>query len=398
MASRALLIVEPDFLNVHVGIRRITLYFWARLLERGYAVSVATAGKDGLHLCEAPPLASLEMEIAAREEHNDEPVWVTGQPLTLEPDQQQDKGSVRMPLVDARPLESMNHFDVSLVANPWLCTNGLPPGRITAGVVADMVPNLMALGVLRLNAFLDVYPFARAHDAGYQLYLDRAERICCISESTRADFALVYRLERNDPRLVVCIPYVHRPAMEMTGRTEPGTTPRVLLVNVLDHRKNFATIGKALASVARKQRVAIDIVGRERIPIAEAARFLQDLAALGLEVRWFRGPSDACLQRLYADANVLLFPSIYEGLGLPILEAQSLGTPVISSDSSSCVEVNMNPSLAISPCESELLAEKTLDVVLGRSEVLRDAALQQACTSYLSARNSIDVFLPSLVP
>jgi len=58
----------------------------------------------------------------------------------------------------------------------------------------------------------------------------------------------------------------------------------------------------------------------------------------------------------------------------------------------------MNPSLAISPCEPELLAEKTLDVVLGRSEVLRAAALQQACSSYLSARNSIDVFLPSLVP
>ena len=398
MANRALLIVEPDFLNVHVGIRRITLYFWARLLERGYAVSVATAGKDGLHLCEAPPLASLEMEIAAREEHNDEPLWVTGQPLTLEPDQQQDKRSVRLPVVNAGPLESVNHFDVSLVANPWLCTNGLPPGRITAGVVADMVPNLMALGVLRLNAFLDVYPFARAHDAGYQLYLDRADRICCISESTRDDFALVYRLERNDPRLVVCIPYAHSPTIEVTGRTEPGTTPRVLLVNVLDHRKNFATIGKALASVARQQRVAIDVVGRERIPIAEAARFLQDLAALGLEVRWFRGPSDVCLERLYADADVLLFPSIYEGLGLPILEAQSLGTPVISSDSSSCVEVNMNPSLAISPCEPELLAEKTLDVVLGRSEVLRAAALQQACSSYLSARNSIDVFLPSLVP
>ena len=398
MANRALLIVEPDFLNVHVGIRRITLYFWARLLERGYAVSVATAGKDGLHLCEAPPLASLEMEISAREEHNDEPLWVTGQPLTLEPDQQQDKRSVRLPVVNAGPLESVNHFDVSLVANPWLCTNGLPPGRITAGVVADMVPNLMALGVLRLNAFLDVYPFARAHDAGYQLYLDRADRICCISESTRDDFALVYRLERNDPRLVVCIPYADRPAIEVTGRTESRTTPRVLLVNVLDHRKNFATIGKALASVARQQRVAIDVVGRERIPIAEAARFLQDLAALGLEVRWFRGPSDVCLERLYADADVLLFPSIYEGLGLPILEAQSLGTPVISSDSSSCVEVNMNPSLAISPCEPELLAEKTLDVVLGRSEVLRAAALQQACSSYLSARNSIDVFLPSLVP
>jgi len=398
MANRALLIVEPDFLNVHVGIRRITLYFWARLLERGYAVSVATAGKDGLHLCEAPPLASLEMEIAAREEHNDEPLWVTGQPLTLEPDQQQDKRSVRLPVVNAGPLESVNHFDVSLVANPWLCTNGLPPGRITAGVVADMVPNLMALGVLRLNAFLDVYPFARAHDAGYQLYLDRADRICCISESTRDDFALMYRLDRHDPRLVVCIPYASRTSVEMTARSEQGTTPRVLLVNVLDHRKNFATIGKALASVARQQRVAIDVVGRERIPIAEAARFLQDLAALGLEVRWFRGPSDVCLERLYADADVLLFPSIYEGLGLPILEAQSLGTPVISSDSSSCVEVNMNPSLAISPCEPELLAEKTLDVVLGRSEVLRAAALQQACSSYLSARNSIDVFLPSLVP
>ena len=394
MPSRALLIVEPDFLNVHVGIRRISLYFWARLLDRGYDVSVATAGKDGLRLRETPPLAALEREIAAAEERNDEPAWTSGQPWTIGPDQQRDRRTLELPVAGTSPLIDLGGFDVSLVANPWLCVNGLPPGPVTVGVVADMVPNLLALGALRMDAFLDVYPFARAHDVGYRLYLERAARICCISESTRDDFRLVYRLDRMDQRPVVCIPYAHDPAREASPPRNRPQTPRILLVNVLDHRKNFSTIGRALASIARGTPCELDVVGRERIPLADASRFLQDLAALGLPVRWFRGASDACLQRLYAEADVLLFPSIYEGLGLPVLEAQSVGTPVVSSDSSSSVEINRNVSLAVNPRDPGALVQKTLDVLLGRTDILRGTALQHACERYLSARNSIDVFLP----
>ena len=316
MRGRALLIVEPEFLNVHVGIRRITFYFWAQLQDRGYEVSVATAGKDGLRLRETPPLAALAREIAATEERNDRPAWTSGQPWTIGPEQPRDKRTLALPAAGTPPLSDLDAFEVSLVANPWLCVNGLPPGSLTVGVVADMVPNLLALGALRMDAFLDVYPFAHAHEAGYRLYLERAAHICCISESTREDFRLVCRLDRMDPRAVVCIPYAHAAAGETSPSRDRGKRPRILLVNALDHRKNFSAIGRALASIARDTRFEVDVVGRERIPMADASRFLQDLASLGLPVRWFRGPSDASYvgTRRRTSFYSLL---INEGLGLP---------------------------------------------------------------------------------
>ncbi len=63
----------------------------------------------------------------------------------------------------------------------------------------------------------------------------------------------------------------------------------------------------------------------------------------------FRDGSDKVLSSLYAHSEALIYPSKYEGFGLPILEAMSLGCPVISSNSSSLPEVYGNAALSFSP-------------------------------------------------
>jgi len=66
---------------------------------------------------------------------------------------------------------------------------------------------------------------------------------------------------------------------------------------------------------------------------------------------------DADLPALYSAAEVFAFPSLYEGFGLPVLEAMACGTPVVTSDLSSLPEVAGDAALLIDPLDVEALAD-----------------------------------------
>lgn len=66
---------------------------------------------------------------------------------------------------------------------------------------------------------------------------------------------------------------------------------------------------------------------------------LVDSLGLGARVRWLREPSDAVLADAYRRSTLMLFPSLYEGFGWPVLEAMSYGLPVLSSDAGSLPEL-----------------------------------------------------------
>ncbi|MBV8671413.1 MAG: glycosyltransferase, partial [Candidatus Eremiobacteraeota bacterium] len=87
------------------------------------------------------------------------------------------------------------------------------------------------------------------------------------------------------------------------------------------------------------------------------------------------GPlEDALLQRLYAGAAVLAFPSRYEGFGLPILEAMVRGTPVIAADAASIPEVAGDAALYFAPGDAEGLARELTRVLSDRMLVARLSA------------------------
>ncbi len=69
------------------------------------------------------------------------------------------------------------------------------------------------------------------------------------------------------------------------------------------------------------------------------------------------------LKRLYAAADVFVYPSLYEGFGLPILEAFAMGTPVVTSSTSSCGEIASGAAVTVDPLDSDALAEALYNVV-----------------------------------
>jgi len=90
--------------------------------------------------------------------------------------------------------------------------------------------------------------------------------------------------------------------------------------------------------------------------------------------------SDDDLPGVYAGAQLLVMPSLYEGFGFPVLEAMACGTPVICSNVSSLPEVAGTAALQVDPRDTDALAA-AMDRVLGDealAEELRQRGLQQA--------------------
>jgi hypothetical protein len=390
MSATALLVVERDFLDTHVGVRRVVLYYWQMLERQGFRVSLAHL-KDG-RLYGAKWLSVSDVIAAEANARNDRPVWTSTTrdyrevPTTL-------RRSPSQTLVWQDREVRLDDYNVTVVTNPWLCAGGMPDGPITAGIVYDMVPNLLAVGALNMGAIIDVYEFARKHDQGYQLYLNRAEKILSISESAGTDFKKFYRLEgRLAGKVSTVVPFeisdVERVRSERSA--VEGRKSRILLVNILDARKNFSGVKSALKIAALSKTFDVDVVGKERMPLSGVIDFLGSLADMGGEVSWYRDCSNAALHRLYVEADLLVFPSYYEGLGLPILEAQSHGVPVVTSDTSSCVEVNLNRDLAVDPYRPDLMAQAISTGVSDASSIMRSHELRNALADWLTGRNTFD--------
>jgi glycosyltransferase involved in cell wall biosynthesis len=383
-----LLVVEPDFHQVHVGVRRVIRYHWRKLSADGHAVTLATPKQGQLAVCSAVESANLMRETTGARYDSLLPTWESGQPPLKQPPADDhfahgSSGHVQWHVVqDLTP----DHFDESILSNPWLCAqrHALPATKYSTGIAYDMVPMLLAMGVLRMPRFLNAYSFAAEHSAGYEFFLHNAKRILCISEATRADFISIYG-DRAKDKVEVCIPFDDFGS----GTLGDAESNSILLINALDHRKNFHTAAKAIKLAAESQPLSVVIVGRERIPFFQVMEFLTEISQAGADVKWYRSPSDEQLEELIRRARVLFFPSIYEGLGLPILEAQAKGVPAISSNVSSCGEINLNFGLTCDPYDYKQFATGLLGALDGSVPTLSGMALRTKQLEFLHGRNSL---------
>lgn len=187
--------------------------------------------------------------------------------------------------------------------------------------------------------------------------LHRAARLVCVSQHTRA--ALLDRYDL-DPARVAVVPNALAP--EFLDAADPPTEPAedgryLLSVGTLETRKN---VHRLLDAFARCRATGLDakLVFAGRLghgsEMLQARLRLQHLAGA---VEIVSDCSDARLRSLYRGAVALLFPSLEEGFGLPILEAMHLGTPVLTSSVSATAEVAGDAALLIDPTDTDALVD-----------------------------------------
>lgn len=223
------------------------------------------------------------------------------------------------------------------------------------------------VGRRRVNAFL-IPDLVTVHAdgchtpdtrAGWAEYLDLARRsadlIVTYSEHTKRDVVATYGVPADRVAavpLAAAADYRPQPEAAVRAAVEPlGLTPGgyVLTVGTLEPRKNHLTLFRAYA-----QYLALPGVPQLPLVVAGPSGWLYDgiLAEpgrLGIADRVrFVGRVPA-LAPLYAGAAAFVYPSVYEGFGLPPLEAMACGAPTITSDATSLPEVVGNAGLTVPP-------------------------------------------------
>lgn len=267
----------------------------------------------------------------------------------------------------------------------WLLPAELWPLRLDLLHSPDFIPPLRFRGpsVITVHdlAFL-IYPeILTRESARYYGQIDaaveRANRIIAVSESTKKDLMTLLGV----PEAKITVVYeaaesVYRPIPREEAERKVKELfglelPFVLFVSTLEPRKNVPTLLRAFRIVKDRYHngLKLVLVGKKGwlcsqiFDLVDALKLRDDVVFLGFV------PGDK-LVYLYNTASLLAHPAIYEGFGLPILEAMACGLPVVASNIASIPEVAGDAALLVDPMDEEALAD-AIRRVLRDSELAR---------------------------
>jgi glycosyltransferase involved in cell wall biosynthesis len=235
-------------------------------------------------------------------------------------------------------------------------TNGMMP-------VTASTPCVVTIHDMSLRLYPWCHPLRRiVINRPLQLVsIHRADAIVTVSHSTRRDLLRLHRV----PPDRVCV--VHEAASRAFRPVRDATTlaalrarldlPErfVLYVGTVEPRKNLGRLVDAFAA-ARVRGVPHHLVCVG--PYGWRSRGLADrIARLGITpyVHFLGYQPFETLPALYSLSEFFVFPSLYEGFGLPVVEAMSCGTPVLTSSSSSMVEIVADAAITVDPLDTDAL-------------------------------------------
>jgi glycosyltransferase involved in cell wall biosynthesis len=198
----------------------------------------------------------------------------------------------------------------------------------------------------------------------------RADRVITVSERTKEDVVEHYGV---DPVKVVVVPNGVDPQYRPDGARHDGR-PYLLFVGALQPRKDPLVAIEALELANADLRLIV--VGPDKGSERDARL---TVSRLGLDDRVeFTGHVDRDeLARLYRGAEALVFPSRYEGFGLPVVEAMASGTPVVAAAAGAVPEVVGDAAVLVEPGDPVALAGG-IERVLADRKRLVDAGLERA--------------------
>lgn len=208
------------------------------------------------------------------------------------------------------------------------------------------------------------------------LSLNRADAIIAVSENTKEDLENIYGIDPAKVRVIYN--GVNSEFREIEGSEEINRLKKeyelpkkfILYLGTLEPRKNIKRIIKAYRAYRDNERTKTKlVVAGGKGWLYEDIFELVEEEGLGSEVVFTGYVENEELVSLYNLAESLIFPSLYEGFGFPVLEAMACGTPVITSNVSSLPEVAGEAAILVDPREVE-------EIVKGISLVLHDRDLR----------------------
>lgn len=184
----------------------------------------------------------------------------------------------------------------------------------------------------------------------------KAQKIIVISKSTKNDLIKILKISQQKIQ-VIC-----------PGRTEflkcaknlPAGLKRksfILTVGTIEPRKNLIGLFKAYALLAPQlqEKYPLVIVGAKGWNSGDIYEVIKNLKIID-KIKFLGFVSDLTLAKLYKEAAVFAYPSLYEGFGFPVLEAMGFGTPVVTSNVSSLPEVAGKAAILVDPHDPQVIS------------------------------------------
>jgi len=205
--------------------------------------------------------------------------------------------------------------------------------------------------------------------------LPRVDAVITVSQVSKLDIARYLRIPQSKIHVIyegVDSRYRPLPEEQVSQVTARYRLPKgyIFFVGSVEKRKNLHRLLQAYARLLEvgesRPLVIVGVTSRRYPEIDEALRQLR----LESHVFFTGYVPDADLPALYSGADLFVFPSLYEGFGLPPLEAMACGTPVVCSNAASLPEVVGDAGLLVDPYDVEGLAE-------AMHRVLTDADLRE---------------------
>jgi len=205
--------------------------------------------------------------------------------------------------------------------------------------------------------------------------IEQADKVIAISESTKRDILEYFRIPESKvtvTRLAASTFFkeLHE-AHKNKFREQFGLgKPFILYVGPRESYKNFHTLLKAYSLWKRRSDFDLICVGGASQWSEDEIEVITQ-AKLGNSVKLFASTGDEELRAFYSSAYAFVYPSIYEGFGIPPLEAMGCGTPVIVSNTSSIPEVVGDAGLYFEPSSEEELLD-ALDKIMDDASLYKE--------------------------
>jgi len=223
-------------------------------------------------------------------------------------------------------------------------------------------------------AFLD----RRFHKARLRLYLTlltkmslrRADRIIAVSEYTKREVERHFPFAEGKVSVVYSgLDPAFRNGASAHGGGPPAASdrPYVLFVGSIEPRKNLPRLIRAFERAMSDTGLPHELVlcgpwGWRYQPVKEAL----ERSPMRRRIRHTGYVASADLPALYADADLLAYPSLVEGFGFPVLEAMASGTPVLTSDCSALPEVAGGAAVTVTPTDERAIADGIMRILSDR--------------------------------
>jgi glycosyltransferase involved in cell wall biosynthesis len=234
--------------------------------------------------------------------------------------------------------------------------------ELPLGIERTRVAPVVTIHDLVFERLPELYPAVdrRIYQAKARSAVRRARLVVAISAQTRRDLEELYGLAPERIRVVyqTCNAAFRTPvapaALEEVRRRLEVPERFLLAVGTVERRKNLALAVEALAGL---EGVPLLAVGRAT-PYQDELRELARARGVADRVRFLSGVATPDLAALYRLATVVLYPSRYEGFGIPILEALFSGTPVVTTRGGVFAEVGGPGTVYVDPDDAAALREE----------------------------------------